>query len=369
MHVVVFGERGVGKTSLANVIGSVLHAARIDALVVRENCFSSDSFGALWRRAFEQVRFEVSQPGFGLTPAVATRLATLAEHAPEDLSPSLVVALLRQLQAPLVFVFDEFDQIAGTANARAFAETIKALSDFAVPVTAIVVGVGDTVGSLIDMHKSVERAVVQVRMPRMTRDELGTIVNRGISGLGLSIDPRAELRLIGLSQGLPHYTHLLALNSVRATLARGDRVVGEKDLLTGIARASEKAQQSLVDAYLAAVSTPRRDTLFRAVLLACALADSDELGYFSVAAVRAPLGVILDRPIDIPAFARHLNQFAHASRGAVLEKAGTNRKFRYRFANPLLQPFVMMRGLADQDLAPDRLDKLLSQQRHAGKPA
>ena len=34
----------------------------------------------------------------------------------------------------------------------------------------------------------------------------------------------------------------------------------------------------------------------------------------------------------------------------VLEKIGAPRKFKYRFANPLLRPFIVLKWLADPEL-------------------
>jgi hypothetical protein len=82
------------------------------------------------------------------------------------------------------------------------------------------------------------------------------------------------------------------------------------------------------------------------VLLACSLADTDSLGYFPAGAVRQPLSRIMGKPYEIAAFSRHLADFCDADRGPVLERTGAPRRYRFRFRNPLLQPFVIMQGLA-----------------------
>jgi hypothetical protein len=54
---------------------------------------------------------------------------------------------------------------------------------------------------------------------------------------------------------------------------------------------------------------------------------------------------VTKRHYDIPAFAKHLNDFSEARRSNVLIKSGEQRRFRYKFADPLMQPFIIMQGI------------------------
>jgi hypothetical protein len=84
------------------------------------------------------------------------------------------------------------------------------------------------------------------------------------------------------------------------------------------------------------------------VLLACALARTDPFGYFIATAVREPLSLIMRKKYDVPGFIKHLKQFSDPQRGCILTATGAIRKRRYRFANPLMQPYVVMHGLIDK---------------------
>ena len=55
----------------------------------------------------------------------------------------------------------------------------------------------------------------------------------------------------------------------------------------------------------------------------------------------------MEKRYEIPSFARHLNIFCDAARGPVLQKTGIPHGYRYRFVNPLLQPFVIMQGMVE----------------------
>ena len=122
--------------------------------------------------------------------------------------------------------------------------------------------------------------------------------------------------------------------------------------------------ESVQSAYQKAIRSQRKGTLFREVLLACALAEVDDQGYFASADVRGPLCEITGKSYDIPNFSQHLDKFsADTDRGPVLERAGTSRRFRFRFINPLLQPYIIMRGLADSKIMGDILALLQQKQR------
>ena len=76
----------------------------------------------------------------------------------------------------LIIIFDEFDKIKRADLIAAMADTIKALSDYSVNATIFIIGVADSVDELIREHQSIERALIQIPMPRMSDDEI-----RGIS--------------------------------------------------------------------------------------------------------------------------------------------------------------------------------------------
>jgi len=149
-----------------------------------------------------------------------------------------------------------------------------------------------------------------------------------------------------ISKGLPHYTHLLSRHAVRAAVDRESMTVGLEDVETAISKSLNDAQETIRSAYHGATMSTRRDTIFPQVLLACALAKTDELGYFAAGDVRSPLSDIMGKTYRIASFSRHLNDFCGGERGPVLEKTGTAYRYRFRFITPLMQPYVIMQGRA-----------------------
>ena len=56
---------------------------------------------------------------------------------------------------------------------------------------------------------------------------------------------------------------------------------------------------------------------------------------------------ILGKELRTTEFSQHLERLADAARGNVLQKQGAGRTSRFRFVNPLLQPYVAMRGVSE----------------------
>jgi hypothetical protein len=193
-------------------------------------------------------------------------------------------------------------------------------------------------------------------MPRMTPTEIGSIIDTGLNRLEMTIDLTARDRVVLLAQGLPHYAHLICLHAARFALDQKTATITMDIVALAIGNAIKDAQHSIRTAYGAAIRSARKDNLFREVLLSCALATMDDLGFFAAADVRGPLRSITGRDYDIPTFAQHLNEFSDTKRGRILKKIGDRRRYRYRFSDPLMQPFVIMQGVVS-DMIPDALLK------------
>jgi hypothetical protein len=275
-----------------------------------------------------------------------------AEVLPNPCGPDDIRRLLTILSdsAMVIVVFDEFDRIEDDKTKRAMADTIKVLSDNSVPATLAIVGVADSVEGLIAEHQSIERALVQILMPRMSQVELRQIIENGLARLSMTANDEASRAISVLSQGLPHYTHLIGLHACRAALGDRQLLMTTDHVDFAVSKAVGAAQHSIRSAYLKATASNQTDNIYSQVLLACALTKTDPLGCFISGDVREPLSLIAGRTYDIAGYHKHLNQFCEPSRGSILTKRGEQWKYRYRFTNPLLQPYVIMQGLIDKSI-------------------
>jgi Cdc6-like AAA superfamily ATPase len=360
-HAVVYGERGVGKTSLMNMVSPWLESFGKAVIAPRVNCDGTDTFGLAWRKMFSEVQVSRQAKRTGIHPHADEPEETISTLADELTKKAVTPDDIRRLLMPLgqrlimVLIFDEFDRIADPSIRRMFADTIKALSDHAVQVTVVLVGVADTIDALIEEHRSIERALAQIQIRRMESEEIGQIITNGLGKLGMTIDPDVLNVLVHLSQGLPHYTHLMGLHAAQQALVSLRLRVREDDLAIALRRAVEVADHSIRDSYENGIRSGRRDNLYADVILACAITGKEALGTFPAAAVRDALKVVTGKDLSIATFAQHLNNLCEASHGSVLQRSGEPRRFRYRFTNPMMQPFVVIRAYSEGRLSPVQL--------------
>lgn len=361
-HVIIYGERGVGKTSLANVLSSFLSQPASPVACPRVNCDAKDTFETVWRKIFDEIellgktrtmRFKDQND---LLPFRSSELLEPGPVTPE--SVRRVLTLLATGSLPILII-DEFDRLPMDER-QPFADTIKTLSDHAVAATVILVGVSDSVDQLVQDHQSVQRALVQIRMPRMSSTEIERIIRTGLDRLNMSITPDAMRQIRLLAQGLPHYAHLLGLWASRAAIDSGTRDVTTDFVRKAITSAVDGAHESISNEFHNAIRSPRKDNLFTDVLISCALAKTDERGTFAAQDVRGPMCEITGKDYEIPSFQQHLNEFCDVKRGPVLKRIGTPRSYRYLFTNPLIQPFAVMKGVTSGRVSNDILNSLMA---------
>ena len=328
----------MGKTSLANVLPTLIMSAELPNLgAVRVDCNTNDTYSSIWRKVFREL----------------SSLSPVLDDVPEHVTdPEEIRFLLRDLRREALIVLDELDRVEDDDALSLLADTIKTLSDHGTGVTLMFVGVAASVEHLLGEHESIVRNVRQIPMQRMSRDELETLLEKGFGQIdGLSATKEAENRIIYAAEGLPHFAHLLGLGAGHAAVTDDRSVVEQRDVER--AEASAVHTHSMFSEYRRATDSPQPGHLFEQVLLACAYAPRDGLGYFRAADVRAPLSQIVGRAMGIPHFQRHLAELSDDRQ--TLYREGEIRRRAYRFRNPLFQPFVKMtaraKGLVSEELA------------------
>jgi hypothetical protein len=353
-HAIIFGERGVGKSSLAALTVSI-HKT-LGYIAVRVTCDVGDNFNSIWKKfADECAIYLADNPDHPIELEEAIERATDVLMS-DPLSPAEVRIALRHILAwrPVVIFLDEFDQVSDPGSLELTSNLIKTLSDQIESVTLIPVGVADSIDQLIRGHQSISRNLVQVRMPRMQRQELQEIATTGFEMLGLRASHDAMRFLTYVPQGLPQYAHILGQEGARQALMESQRVVTTQHMLNGLRVGLDKMDHTLSSAYRQATYTAR-NSRYAEVLLACALTTRDEYGYFSPTDISPRFAEITATDhADVSRFNRHLIDLSE-DRGEVLTQTGPPRRHRYRFTDPLMEPYVLLRGLDSGIITVDQM--------------
>ncbi len=354
-HVVVYGGRGVGKTSLAKFMAKTMRGPT-GYTTVHYTCSTTATFDSIWREVLGDLELTSTVAALGFSGPDHQTVHTAAELLLDEATtrPDRVRRAMTVLSQgrPVAIFIDEFERPTDAETKALFADTIKILSDQLVPATLILVGVADNVDELLQEHASIRRSLVEIYMPNMSDEELAEIVVKGLTACEMTFEPAFAAAVVTLARGLPNYVHLITQNAARVAVDDERVHVLLSDVEPAITRSVESIQQAVLDTYHRATSS-NRETLYKEVLLACALARRDEKGTFGAADVREELSRITGKYRDLPAFAQHLNDFSGSDhRGGVLEKLGGAYRSRYRFTDPLLQPYVLMRARIDNLMPP-----------------
>lgn len=227
LHLVIYGERGIGKTSLLHMLADAARDARY--IVVYSSCGAASNFQETFRSAAAEIPL-LFHSSFAPTTEEAETGSTLADLLPESFSPRQFADLCVKLTGTRALIMlDEFDRCGSADFRRDLAELIKFLSDRSVRVQLVIGGVAADLSDLIEHIPSIRRNILAVRVPRMTDDEVRAMVASGERASGLAFDPAARDFIVRLSRGWPyiacllcHHSGLHALDSSRTAVLAED---------------------------------------------------------------------------------------------------------------------------------------------------
>ena len=315
-HVILYGERGVGKSSLAQIIPFLIPRGPQTIRHIRVPVFSGDRFSIVAKRIFERIHFEADY-GEG------RKTYSVSEFYPNEVTLDNFLTEMdqfKQTEIPII-VIDEFQEIDDEDTSIIVSNLLKALSDTGSNVTIIIVGVADNVTDLIERHQSIERCTEQIQMPRMPVGERREVLEKRLGRLGMSISGDAKWKIVNLSKGLPAYVHALGKFATFTALGNRRLNIIEGDVDSAIGEVLQASQQTIKNSYEFATRSNQARAQFRHVLTACALAKVDDFGWFTPTAVKDPLSNILRRSVEIANFQDTLLDFVER-RGTILQRTG-----------------------------------------------
>lgn len=290
-QIFIVGDRGVGKSSLALTVAYLHNSSSHKPIYVV--CGESDSFSSVIQNVGRQVidissRFEVAgaAPQMGLNAfsfgATYQPGGTPKSDIPLPQTTNDALDVIRYVLSKrpddLFIVIDEMERLTDPKERTRFAEFIKNLSSLDSRVRFVFCGIATTVSDLIGAHESAGRIFETIELERLHFDALWQIIEAVSSKTGVAIDRDKLVRIGQISNGFPHYVHLIGeclfwhLFDDEGLVSR----VSEVHFREAIKGAIQRTEQNLKMQYEKATRKTRNTIDYEEALWALADTNSDK---------------------------------------------------------------------------------------------
>lgn len=310
-------------------------------------CNREDEFITLWNRAFTELKSAKTTSGRSFSETEINNINKVKEklNNGQTVTPALVDILMRQLNgSKFLYIFDEFHNIRTKKIRSSFADLIKSLSDNIENTTIVLVGIGNDVDELIGSHRSLERCLKQIKMPRMSNDEAGAIIDNGMKQLDITISKSVKQSIIEFSSGFPHYIHLLCKYGAKEIIKNGKNEFNNAYLQIAIKNGIDNTSGHLRSSYQKAIVGSSKSLKWENIVNSCANGKTDSFNCFSTRDVLIEYNKLIGKPVKNGNITYNLNKLCNKERGEILLKIGKGVNTRYRFINPMMRAFVKLKA-------------------------
>ncbi|MFL0418886.1 ATP-binding protein [Sphingomonas sp. 179-I 2A4 NHS] len=221
-HAIIYGARGVGKTSLARVFGDLVDEAGCD--VFYHSASGDAEFEAV---VAPYVRFIEETAG---RSQPMRSLVLQAPFSARDVADALASVRTRRI----FLILDEFDRITNQRTRSELAALMKLLSDFRIPVQFVMVGISNDVDLLIAEHASLRRHMAAIRVGPIEPAAARALMAEGGRRAGLDYEPGVVDIIAAISIGSPYHVRTLAREAGLQAFEAGVETVDEAALWQGI---------------------------------------------------------------------------------------------------------------------------------------
>lgn len=360
-HVFIFGDRGVGKSSLGQTAAFQYQTA--DASPIFVSGSPNDTFNTIIANIVNQAIRRPRTENVKSTKALAVRVGGIQikegqERSGIDIAAAIrsvgdAVEVLKQIaeqhsEKPVV-VIDEFDAIRDPTERNIFAALLKQMGDRSINLKFVFTGIGKSLDELLGAHQSAYRQLETVELPRLGWDARREIVKDAIQAFGLELHDDVNWRIAMVSDGFPYYIHLITEKIMWAAFSVDETVtsIGWDLFNQGLADAILSTTAELKRPYEKAVL--HRDPEFEDIVWATA--DHDDL-LRSLNDMHASYQVIVGKrgdgrvAVNRSRFTAQVRKLKAIGYGAVLQQE-EGRPGWYSYREKMLRGYVRMQAQAN----------------------
>lgn len=232
-HVVLHGERGIGKTSMLHVLTDI--ARESSYIVSYATCGANANFSELFRAVLHDVPLRYHRDVAPNTDEAESG-RSFADRLPKGQFDSGELAdLCTDITGTRVLiVLDEYDRVTDTGFRQQVAELIKNLSDRSARVQLVIAGVASNLQELIGYVPSIRRNVLGLPMPRLEEAEVQEMIALGEAASDIRFDPNLSRVIHLLALGSPYLARLLCHHAALEALDQGRLTVDFGHLRTAL---------------------------------------------------------------------------------------------------------------------------------------
>lgn len=334
VHVVIYGERGIGKTSLAHVFADTAREARY--LVLYGSCGTDGRFDDIFRTFASKIPMLYHRSVLPTTVEVEAGKHFDSLLPEGGFGPREVSDLFADVVGTrVILILDEYDRVPDANFRRDVAELIKNLSDRAARVQLVLTGVASNLDELIGFAPSIRRNVVGLPMRPLTPIEVKAVLSLGEDATGLHFSDEVIAMIATMASGSPYLVRLLGHQAGLAALKQNRTQVDEsharaavETVLTNWNATLPRRVQGILSRHDAQAEWP--------VLVAAAQAGTHSDGWFGVEDIRAELGEATPRS----EIEHSLAKFARP--GELLETDELHGEERFRYRYPGIASLLLM---------------------------
>lgn len=220
-NIFIFGERGVGKTSLAKTAANQYQSSDREFIDVScapdtsiKNLVSNIALQAFDRRIGQsKKRSEEYGLKFKWISYLIRNEETLEDFSNKLKSLGDCVEVLKEVaeihsERPIIVV-DEVDRMTDKNEITLLADLIKQLGDKEVDIKIIFTGVGATIHDILGAHQSAIRQLETIELPRLSWEGRFEIIQNVLNKFDIDICRDIYIRIAAVSDGFPYYVHLI----------------------------------------------------------------------------------------------------------------------------------------------------------------
>ena len=360
-HVLVYGDRGVGKTSLAiTTCRLLLQTIMGGGKYIEKRCDSSDTFETIISKVLKELNVEHQPKETSHTknsggkasigvPLVGAEIDSRTQNTTRETqnfnisSPSWVAEQLQSKSG--IFLIDEVDAVSSLSDRKKLAELVKLLSDNKSPLKIVMVGIASTGSDLTAGHPSVQRCLKEVELKRMIDDDVRKIIVNGFKKLEQLPTEEVVERITDISAGLPHFAHLICLKCAESSIISGNKHITGEVLNEALEESVKDSENALKDSYRNCLHSFNKPQEYKVIVLGAAHCKTADFRSYDVKTqLRDRIG--LDVAVEI--ITRRLTAIDKKTGYRIIEKCGRGY---FRFSDPRMPSLVKMAHGTDKKSA------------------